>query len=481
MRKLVMVGLTVCLVASGVAFLDMVYWLGTRGAMSFLAYSSLVLGLSYTELQLARRFKMPQQIIWCVVGLALFVGIVASVVLDFSFGLKMVSDFASSQRAVEAGAPSVIHPGWCEYWCNYELLLSYLGMLIKPHILTAQIFNAIFLSATIYPVFRLSCKSGGLTVAILVSTAMAVSPALAVYSAFTTGEFAGAVFMIWAYYMIDPIVCDLSFKWTALLRVAVCGVILGASQMFKPIVLLFFGAFFAMIVLNAMEVSGARGRRLVSGLLLLVVMFSCCRASLCGFRTFVRMMNTTGTIIEPISESPWKGMVVGLNVESDGAWERSVSDLAHRLSQDEARRFVLDRAGNEWKKYPILICKKFVRLYQSDNWVKAWCKESLHAKDENVMFDVIDGSFAMLHVFFLSGIVGMMLKLKAGDACYGGMFALMVIVGFTFVIMLVEMQARYRISIYPFFPLVMAFAGEACKALAIRMDSRCWRSVICCM
>ena len=463
MKVIVGLFLATCSVGAVLAFGDMLFWLSWKGWLGLAAYSTMVFALSHWLNRFSARFERPERIVWLMIASCCLAGICTALVFDFGYHLAMVSDFASAQRAIEAGKPMVLHPGWCEYWCNYELLLSYLGMAFVPHVLSAQFLNVLCMSAAVYPVFMLSRKNCGMRAAIVVSMAMALSPALMAYSAFTTGEFIGMVFMTYAYYVMSEFPVGFSSWRSALFRILTCGVLLGVSQMFKPLALIFFAALLAKLILLIFARRVNVRCRLFWGVLALLAVFACYKVSLYCYRTAFTSMNTTGNRIEAISESPWKGLVVGLNIASDGTWEQSISDLAHKSTHDEARVFVVNRAKKEWKGYPKLVLKKFVRLYQSENWLKAWCREALPTDADGAFFSLADGAFAFMSVLFLSGLVGMiLLNRKASDGESGtaeiDYLPLLAVAGFTAVIMLIEMQPRYRISIYPFYFMVMSYA-----------------------
>ena len=464
-RIMVGVGLVIVLLATTIAFGDMLYWLDANGGIALVVYASVVSSISWGLYRLFRNTKKPECVVWVMMAICLGVGVLTALIFDFKCGLSMVSDFASAQRAVEAGKPMIVHPGWCEYWCNYELVLSYLGMAIAPRLLVAQVLNVLCLTAAVYPVFKISCGVGGLFTGILVTMSMALSPALLGYSAFTTGEFVGAVFMIYAYYVASGLFGEVPFTKKSFVRICTCGILLGVSQLFKPLALISFGAFLVLLILGCLGNGGRSFRRFLFGVTVLVAMFVSYKVSLWGLRATMSAMNTTGVMVEAMSESPWKGLVVGLNIQSDGGWERSISDLAHRLTNDEARDYVLNRAKKEYAGYPKLILKKFVRLYQSQNWFKAWCRESFSDKPSTVFESIADGAFAFVHILFFGGIVGIILLFR-GKEHNIDFFPLLIVAGFTAIVMLIEMQPRYRTSIFPFYFIVMGYSSVTWKAIA---------------
>jgi len=381
-------------------------------------------------------------------------------IMGFGTGQKMVSDYALAQAALEAGKVSCGHPVGVAYWHDYEILLSVLGMIFGPHLLTGQIVNALCVTLVVFPVYKLARRTCGGWLATLIVMLMGFSPVYLVYATMLTSEFLGATALLYALLALDVLMFNPGGAKRLLWHSVLCGVLLAISEMFKPLAILFLGG---MVVCAAMTwLCGCRSKRSLVRLLLV------CFLVFVAFGKAKEVLSAVcdSTAGEAARSSatgvvPWRGLVVGLNQASRGMWSAEISGLAHSMTDEQAREFVINRARAEYRDYPHLFGEKFKILYATDSWMGFWHNQTTGGTLPPVVSRVRDGGYLAAQWLFFAAAIGFLLfRGREWKDVFPVFFSALIVISFTLVIMVLEVQERYRVSVYPFYFLSLAGVGN---------------------
>ena len=401
--------------------------------------------------------------LWLLVFLGFLASVVIDMVLVFGFGQAMVSDFKAAQHCVEAGIPKIWHVGMASHWKIYELLISFIGSVTHPSLLTAQLINSVCISAVIYPVYKIAFRISGTHVAILVSTFLAFSPTILLYGSFLTSEFLCATFMMYAFYVCTLIKIDSSsFIRKNILFIFGAAILLVIADFFKPLGVIFIGASIMYGILFL--ILWCRDWRYVVRMLIIGCIFiTVYKISQREFRVVIERLCPEEGQIQYRTGVHWYGLMVGLSGDS-GVYTAEISKFAQSLTPEESKKYLIKQIKCEWRKMPKLFAKKFARLYWSDRWVCGWLAqtiESFHGVRPCLLTGLTVGWYFNVVLFFGAGIFGVVVMcLKRQGGVGAGVFSLLVILGFTILILLIEVQARYRMSVYPFYFAILPYAAK---------------------
>lgn len=408
-----------------------------------------------------------------VMGLVFLAALAVIRVLDGIPGWHMISDYAAAQGCLESNRMMIGHPLFAEYWCAYELLISFLGIVFKPTLLTGQVLNAFLLAAAVYPVYKTAERMAGAFTAIFVSLLMGLSPGLLFYSSFLSGEFAGAVGLLYAFWFFDlAMTGDLSGRQA--FACALCaGIALGCAHAMKPLAMLFLGAALCNAAAGVIAVR-CKIRRVAVVTGLFVLMLVSYKVTFGGIRAVVE--DVAGQSVPKLSAVPWGGLGVGLNLPSGGCWAADISGKVHSEPISEVKRFVIERAKREYPEYPKLFMHKFAVLHSPNGWQSFWYGQNTGRSPSPLFCRCRDNWFACECLLGLLGVFGILLSMTRGwQFLSPAAFSMLVIGGFTLAILVLEVQERYRTSIYPFYFLIMPYAIAWIGRSRVAGWLTCWR------
>ncbi len=393
---------------------------------------------------------------------------------------KMPYDSLRAQMSLEAGHIAFYRPLKFYYWVNYDLLLSIMGIVFSPKLIVGQILNAICRAAVLYPVFRLGERISGRRMARFATIATALSPALTLYSTVLVGDFLSAMFFLYAIYFFAVKSDWERFSTNNLVLWLGTGLLLGLGTIFKTIAFLYFFAFMVFIAIMILE-----KRKIRMALLLLTSMCAICLAYkvALGVRSDVFV---AAKEISKASEEPKRGalesfaggvlyeMWLGLCVQTGGSYSRTRDRAFRSAPKNEKIAMVKNMLLDNMKKYPEFFVYKFKRVWGTNDspgsilwWYHASCQNNCYnARNENYCPTWLAPLLRAEHLltsflFFLgaSGFVLAMYRRRRMDSWVIGVLSLAVVLSYAGMSMIIESHGRYRTSIYPFFFMIIPFAG----------------------
>lgn len=463
MKKILICSVLI-LVAFGsmLSFADMSYWQvrwhGVYSILVAVGYGLALYGLSMILMRFTRNCVDSR--VWVIVACSLLLNVVVAWIVGHYCGQHMVSDFKASLDCLLAGKICVGHPTKYEYWCNYELLISTLGALFSPVLFTGQVLNSICMALVVYPVYKMTERLTSAFAATFVSLLMITSPTLLLYGTFITGEFVAVVALMYGFYW--------SWQWLqgrpSVFMLLAGGGLLGFSQVFKPIVSIVLVAVFLVCAVQYFESrDGCVGWKILRRFLLVLLVYMGSQ-NLFSYTANRVMQGLSGKTMAEITEGrglSWRNFVLGLNLETKGAWHPKLSDL----EGEEAKNYLIARMKVDYPHYPKLMLVKLIRLYQGDNWARFWLSKSTHISDSGRCAFAIDVAYVLAQTLFTISIGAFIISYwKRQENLLEYMPMLLTIVGFSLLLMIIEFQGRYRTSIYPFYYIVIAYGVNWLRA-----------------
>jgi len=368
----------------------------------------------------------------------------------------MFSDYNFVEMCIKSSLVECQHKPMFFYWCNYELLCSFLGKVFYRDIQVAQYLNALCATAVIYPVFRLSEKTARTGIATFISLLMGLSPILSIFGTILTGDFIAATAYTYAFYFF---ICVLEGKglYAKIRDSAISGMFLGVGQLMKPIAIIFVVTMITMALISIFQ----HGRK--SALMWLSIL-----AMIIGTYVFVGKLGQDAIIevamplrIDPESLGLDRSLLVGLNMEIPGKYGRYNRDLSMRIdkmTKGERQRALVDLIKTKWNRFPTLFSEKLDVMYSNSSFaydpyatsvapssVPQWVKDSMCTWNFIVL---------ILVGFGVAGLAVCRYS-RRNDV---GIASVLVVAAFTGVLLLVEVQGRYKIAIYPIYFLLIPYA-----------------------
>ena len=388
---------------------------------------------------------------------------------------KMPYDSLRAQKSLEAGHIAFYRSLKFYYWVNYDLLLSILGIVFSPKLIVGQVLNAICRAAVLYPVFRLGERISGRRMARFATIATALSPALTLYSTVLVGEFLSVMFFLYAVYFFVVKSDWERFSANNLVLWLVTGLLLGLGTIFKTIAFLYFLAFMVFIAIVVLE-----KRKIRMALLLLTSM---CAIGLAykvvlGVRSdvFVAAREISKARGEPgsFTDGVIYEMWLGLCVQTGGSYSPARDKAFRSAPKAEQSAMVKNMLLNDMKKYPEFFVYKFKRVWGSNDsagsilwWYRASCQNNCYnARDKNYcptwLMPLLRAEHLLVSLLFFLGASGFALAMyrrRRMDSWVIGVMSMTIVLSYAGMSMIIESHGRYRTSIYPFFFMLLPFAG----------------------
>ena len=364
----------------------------------------------------------------------------------------MVSDPLNVEVSIKAPNVKCLHMPMFFYWCNYELLCSCLGKIFFRDIQVAQYLNAVCTTAAVYPVFRLSEKVAGIGVAIFVALLMGLSPIISVFETILIGDFIAASAYAYALYFFMRAAEGSRFS-DKIRDSAVSGVFLGLAQLIKPIAIIFIMMMLAMALINILR----QGRKsLLVWLALLAMLF--------GVYVFVGKGGQDALIevakplrINP-EGTPYRGFLMGLNVETHGKYDSKLSQKLHKMTDDEQRRALKKLLKEKWRSFPALFGEKVDIMYSDPYFAWTFYERSIAPSfmPEWLRDMMCTWNFLVLLLVGV-GAAGLVVSRHSRKNDIG-IAAVFVVAAFTAALLLIEVNGRYKMVIFPIYFLLIPYA-----------------------
>lgn len=387
-------------------------------------------------------------------------------------GMAQYSDAVLPFIAQKSGHVCFLHKSYISYWCNYEIILSVLGLLFGHGFCVGQFLNAICCVLVLLPMYKIAEEISGRRMARFSVLAMGLSPTVIMYSTTYTGEFLAAVLMFYAaYFMLKGYASGNSMSGGAAEFTMFGGCLLGLAYLFKPITILLVLALAFYLGVSLMSFFNMRNFVRSVFVLLIVLGVSS------GFRHVGQSSLSALVERSAVKITEFKGsgimyeLALGLNLEKDGTYSRK---LAHRLNAMDAaqqRAFVWDSIKKDWRRYPALMVRKFIGLHGSPTTkggsicVFAISFNSVgNGKKQNFtppwVTPLTHSETLVNRVLFLLGFCGMMLRsVMNRRAPFEYVFFAAVVLAFTLLEQLIEGHGRYKMALYPFYFVSVPYIG----------------------
>lgn len=442
---------------------------------------------------LGERFRKYEP--WVIMAFFLFVYWVVIQLAPELGQRRMPYDSLRAQKSLEAGRIAFFRPLKFYYWINYDAVLSVLGMIFKPKLAVGQALNALCRVLVLFPVFRLGERISGRRMARFVTVALAMSPALTLYATTLVGDFMAAMFYLYGFYIL---VTFPDWKCLSLRNVLVwvaIGVFAGLGFLFKTVAFLFWGTVIVWFVVRVLEARKLKAAVLL-GLALAVMWF--------GYKTVITVRESVFTkAINPraLAQLRYEGtldsllyeMYLGLCIETGGSYnptrDRTIRSVGTPAKIQLVKKMLVDGKS----RYPGYLVYKFKRVWGTNDsggsilfWFWKSCQENCYnsrAKNYCVPWlrPLLGAEHLVLVSLFFVGMCGLAQsfwekrRTSLGDASGIGLMSIVVVLAYAAVSMLIEAHGRYRAIIYPFFYLVIPFAGvwfKKSKPLYARIAAR---------
>ena len=383
--------------------------------------------------------------------------------------LGLAWDYRRALASMLSGKICYVHNVRHFYWCNYEILLSSLAAVFGGSLELGQIVNVFSRAMLIFPLYALSECIAGRRIARFTVLSIMFSPALVMTSTLLTGEFLSSMFMFAAFYFAISMFKEREWR-NVLAKALFGGVALGCSELFKTITIIFI---IALIISGCMCALAFRDKRTVrnvaiGGLLFLLVSHMTiawgekCFAGIASAPQLVQSRETD-------EGGMYYEFALGLNLETMGVYNDELAREMRKRTPDQQKEKLKSMIVHDWRKYPDLMVYKFAKIYGShctsagavtpftgyfrkkngkgwDWYVPSWIEP---LADYGMMF---------FEFIFILGAGGLLVSLRKSFAnCLPGIFAALIVLGFTAILQVIEGYGRYRISIYPFYFMLFPY------------------------
>lgn len=367
---------------------------------------------------------------------------------------SMVSDFAQVEKCILSPTVIISHGAEYFYWCNFELLCSALGKVFCRDIRVVQYLNAICCVLAVFPVFKLSERAAGFSMAVFTSLLVGISPIMLIYSMIPTSEFIAAFMNIYALYFIIRMLE--SITWAEKCRYALwCGLFLGIGQLMKPFASIFIVATAIMVTWDLCRFGWRRTWRwaVVFAFLLgtYLLVSESCQSAIIQIAKPQRIEKTGKNIV--------RTLLLGLNAETNGGFNKERSSWIRGMSEEERSAALRKLIKNDYAKLPTLFATKFRRIYSIPAFGWSWYENSILPQRVPMWLksSMCVWNFVALFLVCL-GVAGLAASRGiAEEKGRVGVVAALVTAAFTSMLVLVEVQERYKMAIYPVFFLLVPY------------------------
>lgn len=383
--------------------------------------------------------------------------------------MAVAFDARTALRCLEAGKICFLHDVRNQYWCNYEIVLSTLGVITGGGLVVGQLMNAFCCVCILWPMFVLAESIGGRRVARLTVLTMGLSPALIMYSKLLSGEFLSAALLFVAMCFCLKASRNAGENWRAsVAMIALGGAALGLSNLFKTIAIIFIVAYILFVVAVMHNQHGCRAVCQALGAVLTLVLV-CNMVYRVGQRAFVAVASEPRLLTaQEESSTLLYELVLGSNLETDGMFCGKLAREFLALKPERRWEFAKSRFVRDWKHYPRLMVRKFMLMHGSHNAPHGAVSNFFLAfRDAATMGraypptwsgPLSDSGTMFFRVLFLLGTLGFVLSLRQSERVWlPGLFSFLIVLEFAVVEQLIEGHGRYKTSVYPFYFMAIPY------------------------
>lgn len=378
----------------------------------------------------------------------------------------MTYDPAQVLRSMKSGKIRCFHNASSQNWCNYEILMSMLAVVFKGGQRLGELFQAVCCAVALLPLFRLSERIAGRRAARFTVLMMGFSPTIVMYSTVLTGEILSALLMsLAAYCLLDAL--DAKRGWLdVVLMMFVSGLLLAFSELFKSTSLVFIAATAVLLAIGALRCwSRAFILRLVVAAL---VFYPAYRCALRVGQTVLSELSAAPPAAAPggLSSAMLYELALGLNVENEGFYSGKFARKINAMPVDRRSEALKEAIQRDWKKYPMLMVRKFRNIHGSSVYhhgavstFQIAFRDKRGRREPRWVWPLADSGTMFFKVLFLLGCIGLFLSAaRSFSAVAPGVLSASIVLGFAVVEQLIEGLGRYKVSVYPFYFLVVPYA-----------------------
>ena len=379
---------------------------------------------------------------------------------------EMAWDSSMVLKSINANKICCFHPIRNQYWCNYEILNSIIGVIFNNSISACRVFQAILYAVTMFPIFCISEQIAGRRIARIVSLLLAMSPTLILYSMLPTSEFLSASLLMFSAYFLIKGFNQKKFGFVGFSSFLLAGMFWGLSDLFKTISIVIFVAVCIMSVIYSCTCGGKGVFRVV--MMLIILFLSSCVVRRAGqivlaeLAQMPQLVNSGGST----DSSLLYELALGLDVDYEGFWNKKLALDFLKMSKENQQKFVKDAMSRNWKQYPMLMVRKFRNIHGSSCYHHGAVRQFISIfKTRNGCYrppawiiPVADIGTLFFKVFFFLSAIGLFMSRKRSVFFVApGLFATLIVLIFAAVEQLIEGHGRYKVSIYPFYFMVLPY------------------------
>ncbi len=443
-----------------------------------------LLCLAFVGLAVAARRTHGSSPLWLALALAIaaVVARLALVGLFWQDAAPPVDNGFAWLRAIGEPSPEDYHRT-IPIWMNYSLLLRPLAFFFGRSYGVDLVAGALFNGLSAFLVFLVAERmSGRRDVPVLAVALYALNPAFVAYSLCGTPEHVAIAAFLGSAYLFCRMVEAGSVRRT-LLFAFLCGLAMGVGNAVKPL----FPLLGTAMVLAVLPWTPRRGTRVFVALGGLAVVFA---VQFCVVRTTTAVTEKTFDCRLSDKQSVSHMLVVGLNRQGEGQLLGELSRIVQNglkagLPMEEAARIGRERVLEDWRGHygaiPGFFLRKSIWGWQDFNTPFFYFRRynvppggseegqrvGLAGRLRRLAWWALTGPLPVANAFLYFGVVLLGAGAMASCAFDGkekgvlDVFGCMLIIGFFFMIMLIEAQSRYKCLILPFvFVFVARFAVE---------------------
>ena len=386
----------------------------------------------------------------------------------------MTYDPAQVLKSMKAGKICHFHDARSQTWCNYEILMSMLAVVFKGGQQLGELFQAACCAVALLPLFRLSERVAGRRAARFTVLMAGFSPTIVMYSTVLTSEILSASLMVLAAYcFLDAM--DLSRdRLNVVLMMFASGVLLAFSGLFKSTSSVFVIAAAVLLAIGALRSwNRAFLLRLVAAALVFYPTYRC--ASHVGQMVLSELVGTRQAAVAPgeVSSAFLYELALGLNVENEGFYSGKTAREFYAIPAAQRGEAVKAAIRRDWKKYPKLMVQKFRNIHGSSVYhhgavstFQVAFRGKNGRREPRWVWPLADSGTMFFKLIFLLGCIGLFLSARRQFSDIApGVLSASIVLGFAVIEQVIEGLGRYKVSIYPFYFLIVPYAFATVEAV----------------
>lgn len=402
-------------------------------------------------------------------------------------------DYATSSSTLTPDNPLNQQLARFPYLAAYAVTLEFFFKIFPSTIFSAQVLNALVTSCI--PVFLFwgtQKMTGNARPGVLVGMTYALYQPLIVYAAIPSCEHYSQFFLALSFLILTYIAKQEYSGWRVYILSLLLGISIGLLFLYKelyfvliPTVLM--GGFCFDILPNILLRIQRKKSQILHALSKTALVACVAIITYSGSAALVqnRLIGTNYNRSDPLMLPVYRGLAV----EGRGVWSASVNEYVDSVvaeNPEEANSILFHKLIEEYHNQPMEFIKVIWEKFKTD-----WCQEAVYwywtfGVDTNILqgtwigellFAVLPNVQFMFICFGLAvGLLVQAFRKRSNAQYYGYFFASGVVFLFTFMLILMEAQGRYKSSIMP---MVFVLYGisvfdliEVCREMMVRLYGR---------